>query len=88
MVRRSQRKVCEAAVLGQVTVDCDGVASLWTKIVQQLGHTLRAIGLPPERVDDPDLAEVDSRRNGCRLGVAGNELDILDAAALGPSALP
>jgi len=34
------------------------------------------------RVDDPDLAEVDSRRNSGTLLVARDELDVLNTAAL------
>jgi hypothetical protein len=35
-----------------------------------------------EGVDDPDLAEGDGCGEGCGLGVAGDELDVLDAASL------
>lgn len=83
MVGRRQRKVGEPAVLGEVGVDGDGVAGLGAKVVQQLGDALVALRVLAEGVDDPDLAEVDGGGEGGALRVARDELDVLDAAAVG-----
>jgi hypothetical protein len=44
---------------GEDLLDGDGVASLWSEVVEQLDDALLAVGVFAEGVDDPDLAEVD-----------------------------
>ena len=63
-------------------LDGRGVAGLGTKVEQQLSDALLAVSVLAQGVDDPDLAEMHSSGEGRTLGVARNELDILDAAAL------
>lgn len=63
-------------------LDGRGVAGLGTQVEQQLSNTLLAVSVLAQGVDDPDLAEMDSSGEGRTLGVAGDELNILDAAAL------
>lgn len=63
-------------------LDGGGVAGLGAEVEEQLGDAGGAVGVLAERVDDPDLAEVDGRGESGALLVAGDELDVLDAAAL------
>lgn len=63
-------------------LDGRGVAGLGAQVEQQLGDTLLAVSVLAQGVDDPDLAEMDSSGEGRTFGVAGDELDVLDAAAL------
>lgn len=75
-------QVDELSVLSEIRVDGGRVAGLWSEIVEQLRDTLVAVGIELEGVDDPDLAKMDSGREGSRVGVSGNELDILDSATV------
>lgn len=59
VVSKGKRKVGPFAIVGDVGVDGDGVLSLLTKVVEELGNTLLALGVLAEGVDDPDLARVD-----------------------------
>lgn len=78
-----QGEVGEAAVLCDVRVDGDGVAGFLAEIVEELGDTLRAVGVEAERIDDPDLSEVNSGGDGSSLLVSRDELDVLDTATVG-----
>lgn len=63
-------------------LDGGGVTGLGAEVKQQLGDAGLAVGTLALGVDDPDLAKVDGRRESGTFGVAGDELDVLDAAAL------
>ena len=55
----------------------------WSKVIEQLCHTLLSIRIISERVDDPDLPEGNRCSKCCRFVVSGDEFDVLDAATLG-----
>ena len=76
-------EVGEAGVVGDVGEDGRGVASVVPEVVEELGDALGPVGVFTEGVDDPDLAEVDGRGKEGGLGIARDELVVLDAAALG-----
>ena len=63
-------------------VDGDNVARVGTKVVEELCDTLLAVGILTERIDYPDLTEVDSSGKSSRFVVAWDELDVLDTATL------
>ena len=75
--------VCIFAVLGDVWVDSSGVACLRAEVVQEFDATRLAILIFLEWVDDPNLTEVHSRGDGCRVWVAWDELDILNTTSVG-----
>lgn len=77
--------VCELAVRSDVRVDGHGVTSFGTQVVEELGFAEFAIGILPERIDDPDLAQVNSSGNSSRLLVSWDELDVLNATTIGNS---
>lgn len=83
VVADCERKVSELAVVGDVRVDGEVVAGAGTKVEEELGNTLLAIRVLAERVDDPDLTGADGGGKSSGLGVAGNELDVLDTSAVG-----
>lgn len=83
VVSGSQGEVGEAAILGEIGVDGDGVAGLLAKVVEELNGALLAVLVGAEGVDDPDLSEVDGGGDGSRLLVTGDELDVLDTATVG-----
>ena len=58
-------------------LDRDLIARFGTKIIEELGNTLVAISICPERIDDPYLSEVHSGSESSRLFVARNEFDVL-----------
>lgn len=66
-------------------LDGDGVTSLGTEVVELLNHTLVAVGILAQRVDNPELTQVHGSGNSSGFGVTGDELDILDTATLGGS---
>ena len=59
VVAKREREVGQPAVGRDVAVDGHRVPRLLAEVVQQLGHALLAVGTAPERVDDPNLAEMD-----------------------------
>lgn len=63
-------------------LDSNGVTGLGTEIVEFLNHTLVAIGVLSQGVNDPELTQVHSSGNGGGFRVSGNELDILDTTTL------
>lgn len=63
-------------------LDGGGVTGLGAEVEQQLGDTGLAVGALALGVDNPDLTEVDGCRESSTFGVAGDELYVLDAAAL------
>lgn len=63
-------------------LDGCGIAGLVPQVVEHLGHTWVTVLIFAMRVDDPHLAEMDRGRQGRRFLVAGDELDVLDTAAL------
>lgn len=83
VVGGGQGEVGEAAVLGEIGVDGNGVTGLLSEVVEELNGTLLAVLVGAEGVDDPDLSKVDGGGNGSRLLVSGDELDILDTTTVG-----
>jgi hypothetical protein len=75
--------VCELAVGSDVRVDGHSITSLWSQVVEELSFAELAISIFPERIDDPNLAQVNSSGDGSRLLVAWDELDILNATTVG-----
>lgn len=63
-------------------LDSNGVTGLGTEIIEFLDHTLVAIGVLSQRVNDPELTQVHSSGDSGGFRVSGNELDILDTATL------
>lgn len=63
-------------------LDSNSVTGLGTEIVEFLNHTLVAIGILSQRVNDPELTQVHSSGDSGRFRVPGNELDILDTTTL------
>lgn len=63
-------------------LNSDGVASLGTKIVEQLCCALVSVGVLAEGIDDPHLSEVDGSGKSSGVRVSGDELDILDTTSL------
>lgn len=60
----------------------NGVTGLGTEIIEFLDHTLVAIGVLSQRVNDPELTQVHCSGDSGGFRVSGNELDILDTATL------
>ncbi len=60
VVADSEGKIGKLSVVGNVRVDGDRLLSLGAEFVEELGDTLLAVGILAERVDDPDLAILDS----------------------------
>jgi len=83
VVAEGNAEVREAAILGDVRVDGEGLLSLIAEVVEQLSHTLFSVGSSAEGVDNPDLAGADCGGKGGRFGVARDELNVLDAGAVG-----
>lgn len=83
VVGSGQAEVQEFTVGTEVAVDSNDIASLWTKIKEELSNTLRAVWVEAEWIDDPNLTESDSCSNSCAFCVAGDELDVLDTATVG-----
>lgn len=83
VVAQRQGEVGQLAVVGDVRVDGNAVFCLGTEVDEQLGHALSAVCVLAERVDDPDLSRVHGGRECSGLGVARDELDVLDSAAVG-----
>jgi hypothetical protein len=63
-------------------LDSNSITSLGSKVIELLDHTLVAVRIFAQRVDNPNLAQVDSSSDSSRFGVSGDKLDILDTAAL------
>lgn len=63
-------------------LDGGSVTRFGTKVIEELCHALLPAGVLFERVDDPDLTEVDGCRQCSSIGIARNEFDILDPPAL------
>lgn len=63
-------------------LDCSGVAGKWAQIVEKLDRTLLSVGAGPERIDDPNLTKMDGGGQSGRLGIAGDEFDVLDTTTL------
>jgi len=63
-------------------LDGDGVTGLRAKVEEQFNHTLVAIGILAQRVDNPELTQVHGSGDGSGFGVSGNELDVLNTATL------
>lgn len=63
-------------------LDGGRVARFGAKVIEELCHALLPLGVLFERVNDPDLAEVDGCRQCSSIGIARNEFDILDSPAL------
>jgi hypothetical protein len=68
----------------QNLLDGRGVAGEWPQIVEKLYYTLLSVGVGPERIDDPNLAKMDGGGQSGRLGVAGDEFDVLNTTTLSP----
>jgi hypothetical protein len=82
VVTISQGEVSELAVVGDVGVDGDVILGLAAKVDEELSDTLLAGRVGAEWVDDPDFTWGDSGSKSSRLGVAWDELDILDTTTL------
>lgn len=63
-------------------LNSNGIASLFTEIIQQLCCTLIVILILAQRVDNPHLTKVDSSGESSGFGVSRDELDILNTASL------
>jgi hypothetical protein len=74
--------VGKAAVVADGGVDGDNIASVGTKVVEELCNTLLAVDILAERIDYPDLTEVDSSGKSSRFVVSWDELHVLDTASL------
>lgn len=83
VVAECKREVCEFPVVGDVGVNGEVVARLGAEVEKKLCNTLLALGVLAERVDDPDLTRSDGGGEGCGLFVSRDELDVLDAGAVG-----
>jgi hypothetical protein len=83
VVSERERKVGKLAVGCDVAVDSKVLARARPEIEEQFCDALLALGISAERVDDPDLTWSDGGRERCRFLVAGDELDVLDALAVG-----
>lgn len=82
MVAQSDGEVCEFAVIGNVRVDSQRVLGFGAQVEEQLSNALLPRRIAAEGVDDPDLAWANSGGNSSALGVARDELNILNAQAL------
>lgn len=65
-----------------ILLDGNDIARLLAQVVQELCNALVAVRINTVRVDDPDLAEMDSSSQCGAFGVTGDELHILDSLAL------
>lgn len=83
VVSDREREVSELAIVSDVGVDGEIVACAWAEIVEQLCDTLLTLSVLAERVDDPDLAGADGGGERGGLGVAWDELYVLDTLAVG-----
>lgn len=83
VVAEREREVSKLAVIGDVGVDGEVVACAWAKIEEKLCDTLLTLSVLAERVDDPDLAGADGGGERGGLGVAWDELYVLDTLAVG-----
>lgn len=83
VVAQRERKVCKFTVVGDVRVDGEVVAGAGTEVEEEFGDTLFAVCVFAEGVDDPDLAGSDGGGERGAFLVAGDELDVLDAGAVG-----
>jgi hypothetical protein len=63
-------------------LDSNSITSLGSKVKELFDHTLVAVRVFAQRVDNPNLAQVDSSSDSGRLGVSGDKLDILDTTTL------
>lgn len=63
-------------------LDSNSITGLGAEIVEFLNHTLVAIGVLSQRVNDPELTQVHSSGDSGGFRVSRNELDILDATTL------
>jgi hypothetical protein len=69
-------------IIRKYLLDSDSITSFGSKIKELLDHTLVAVRVFAQRVDNPKLAKVDSSSDSGRFGVPGDKLDILDTATL------
>lgn len=68
--------------IGNDLLDSDSVTGFRTEVVELFNHTLVAIGVLSQRIDDPELTQVHGSGNSSGFGVAGDELDVLNTATL------
>lgn len=68
--------------IGNDLLDSDSVTGLRTEIIELFDHTLVAIGVLAQRIDDPELTQVHGSGNSSRFGVTGDELDVLNTTTL------
>lgn len=66
-----------------VRIDSNGVAGVGTEIVEEFSDAGVPVCVGFVRVDDPDLAQMDGCCEGSVIGVSGDELHVLDSAAVG-----
>lgn len=85
VVAQGNGKVSKFTVVRDVRVNGDRLLGIGAEVVQELRDTLLAVGVLAEGVDDPDLAVLDGRGERRALLVARDELDVLDALAVGDS---
>lgn len=83
VVASSDGEVGKLSIVCEVGVDGRGSLGPGAKVVKQLSNTLLAVGVVAEGVDDPDLAGSNSSGKSSGLGMTRNELDVLDALAVG-----
>lgn len=82
MVAQCQGEISKLSIIRDVGVDGDRVLSFVTQIVEELCNASLALHVGTEGVGDPDLAKMHGRGECGALGVAGDELDVLDSAAV------
>lgn len=83
VVAEREREVGEFPVGRDVRVDSEVLARAGAEIEEQFGDALLAVCVLAERVDDPDLPGADGGGERGGFGVTGDELDVLDALAVG-----
>lgn len=67
---------------GEDVLDCDGIASFWSEVVEEFCYALLAGGVVAERINDPDLAEVNCCCESGGFWVSWDELHILNSTSL------
>lgn len=69
-------------MMNENLLDGNNISRARPKIIKKFGHPLFSIGISPERIDDPHLAKMDGRGQSSALGIARDELDVLNSTTL------